>query len=274
MSQGAAPPRRAQAARQLQERGCTRGASRTETSVAQPVPAGPLRAGRLPRHGWDEARKEDSSSLAGSPVLRVVSGPWCRNRFTENNLFNIKNNFLRRFGWRQPSAYSPGNSNKGRAGAQPGGRALGGRVHPGLGPASGSLAGLWHDVSIYLLEMFEQEMLMVWVSGDSWRGPAGAAGKGRVRWDGTARQGRGNWCHRCCHWGSVLSVFGVEDPTGDETGEGPNSSAASSFAAGCSRCCKTQGCKRGAAAGMPACPLPAPHAVCAPHRRGARERHC
>lgn len=60
---------------------------------------------------------------------------------------------------------------------------LGGRVHPGLGPASGSLAGLWHDVSIYLLEMFEQEMLMVWVCGDSWRGPDRAAEKGRVRWD-------------------------------------------------------------------------------------------
>lgn len=33
---------------------------------------------------------------------------------------------------------------------QPGGRALGGRVHPSFGPASGSLAGLWHDVSIHL----------------------------------------------------------------------------------------------------------------------------
>lgn len=57
---------------------------------------------------------------------------------------------------------------------------LGGRVHPGLRPASGSLVGLWHDVSIYLLEMFEQEMLMVWVCEDSWTGPDGAAGRGEA----------------------------------------------------------------------------------------------
>ena len=153
----------------------------------------------------------------------------------------MKNNFLWHFGWRQPSAYSPGNSNKGRAGAQPGGRALGGRVHPGLGPASGSLVGLWHDVSIYLLEMFEQEMLMVWVCGDSWRGPAGAAGKGRVRWDGAACRRRGNQCCWCYHWGSVPHVFGLEDPTGGESRQGPASSAASSFAAACSCHCKTHG---------------------------------
>lgn len=164
----------------------------------------------VPQYSQDKDKKRESSSLAGSPVLRVASGPWCRSRFTENNLFNIKNNFLQRFSWRQPSAYSPGNSNKGRAGAQPGGRALGGRVHPGLGPASGSLAGLWHDVSIYLLEMFEQEMLMVWVCGDSWRGPDRAAEKGRVHWDRAGRQRRGN---QCCHCGFVPCVRG-EEPSG------------------------------------------------------------
>lgn len=166
-------------------------------------------------------------------MLWTAFGLWCRSRITENNLFNIKNNFLCYFGWRQPSAYSPGNSNKGRAGAQPGGRALGGRVHPGLRPASGSLVGLWHDVSIYLLEMFEQEMLMVWVCGDSWRGPARAAGKGRVHWDGAAQWRRGNWCR----WGSVPSVCGVEDPMGGETRQGPDGSTASSSHFDCRHHC-------------------------------------
>lgn len=240
VAQGAAPLWHAQAAGQPREPGCTSGVSGMEASVAQLVPAGLLRAGCVPWHSWEEARNEDLI-LAGSPVLRVASGPWCRIRFTENNLFNIKNNFLQCFGWRQTSTYSPGNSNKSRAGAQPGGRVLGGRVHPGLGPASGSLAGLWHDVSIYLLEMFEQEMLMVWVCGDSWRGPAGAAGKERLHCDGAAQQERGNWCHWHCQWGCVPSVLGLEDPTGDETGEGPNGSVASSFAADCSHHCKMHG---------------------------------
>lgn len=173
----------------------------------------------MPQYSWDEARKEESSSLAWSLVLWVASGPWCRSTFTKNNLFNIKNNFLWRCGWRQRSAYSPGNSNKGRAGAQPGGRVLGGHVHPSLGPASGSLAGLWHDVSIYLLEVFEQEMLMVWVCGDSWRGPAGAAGKGRMNWDTVAQWRRENWY--CC--GFVPSVFWVEDQMGNEIREDINS---------------------------------------------------
>lgn len=87
-----------------------------EASVTQLVPAGLLHIGCVPWHSWDEARNEDLI-LAGSSVLWVASGPWCRSSFTENNLFNIKNNFLQCFGWRQPSAYSPGNSNKGRAGA-------------------------------------------------------------------------------------------------------------------------------------------------------------
>lgn len=179
---------------------CAHGA---EGTAAQLAPAGSLWTGCVSQYRQDKAKKRESSSLAGSPALRVASGPWCRSRFTENNLFNIKNNFLQCFSWRQPSAYSPGNSNKGRAGAQPGGRALGGRVHLGLGPASGSLAGLWHDVSIYLLEMFEQEMLMVWVCGDSWRGPDGAAEKRRVHWARAGQQRRGN---QCCHWGFVPSV--------------------------------------------------------------------
>lgn len=198
--QGAAPPQHAQAAGQLREPGYTHQTSGTKASAAQPVPAGPLRSGCLPR---DEARKEDSISLAGSSMLWAASGLWCRSRITENNLFNIKNNFLCCFGWRQPSAYSPGNSNKGRAGAQPGGRVLGGRVHPGLRPASGSLVGLWHDVSIYLLEMFEQEMLMVWVCGDSWRGPARAAGKGRVHWGSPVEKGELVLLEICplCVWG-------------------------------------------------------------------------
>jgi len=235
VSQGAAPPRCAQAAGQLREPGCAHGASGPEASAAQLVPAGPLWFGHMPWQCQDADRKEDSGSLAGSLVLWVASGPWCTSRFTENNLFNIKNNFLWRFGWRQPSAYSPGNSNKGRAGAQPGGRVLGGRVHPGLGPASGSLTGLWHDVSIYLLDMFEQEMLMVWVCGDSWRGPAGAAGKGRVRRDGAAQRAWGNRSWRCCWWRSVPSVLEVEVPAGDEAGEGPDGSAVSSSATDCSR---------------------------------------
>lgn len=93
---------------------------------------------------------------------------------------------------------------------------------------------------------------MVWVCGDSWRGPAGAAGKGRVHWDGAARRRRGNRCCRCCWhcwWGSVPSVFGAEDPTGDETGEGSDVSAALSFAVNCSLHCKTHGCA--ASVGLP-----------------------
>lgn len=72
---------------------------------------------------------------------------------------------------------------------------------------------------------------MVWVCGDSWRGPAGAAGKERLHWDGAAQQESGNWCHWHCQWGCVTSVLLLEGSTGDETAEGPDGSVASSFAA-------------------------------------------